>query len=698
MRAPSEVSLDSGPRGADITPASEPHSLEPPVDSCDWTRREAFDGVYDCWMRPRDDTSGARFGRYLKERRARRGQPQADRHLRSADQIRSQRSRSFGDLLGRFWRLLQGHRLKVVLSLITLTIATAIGLAMPFAIKVVVDFILAESPGPAALPAWFAEGRTRETLLWMTAGAMVTLSVLSVGIGMWGRWQTTLVTKRMQVRLRKLAFEHAVRLPLHRVHALKSGGVASILREDAGGAGEMVFSTIYNPWRGIAQLSGTLIILAFVDWLLLVGAILLLPLVWVTHKTWISRIRPMYRDIRHTRQTVDAHSTEAFGGVRIVRGFSRERGESRRFVTGNHLLARMELRTWWWARAVDMSWQLLIPLASAGILLYGGLAVLSGRLLIGDVMMFSAYLLALLSPLEALAASAASMQTNLAGFDRLLDLLDESKEFSESRGRRRVDRTSVVGSIEMRGVTFTYPGTDAPALMDVNIDVAPGEMIALVGPSGAGKTTFCNLVARFYDPDQGEVLLDGQSISEFDVESYRRILGIVEQDVFLFDGSIGENISYSRPDADEDTILAAALAANAHSFISEFPEGYRTLIGERGVRLSGGQKQRLAIARAILADPTVLILDEATSNLDSESETLIQSSLRNLMKGRTSFVIAHRLSTVRHASRIAVIEHGRIVEVGRHEELIQVDGRYAHYLRMQLHDDLPFAEGDAIPS
>jgi ATP-binding cassette subfamily B protein/subfamily B ATP-binding cassette protein MsbA len=303
---------------------------------------------------------------------------------------------------------------------------------------------------------------------------------------------------------------------------------------------------------------------------------------------------------------------------------------------------------------------------------------------VGDLMMFLVYLLMLLEPLAALAQSATQFQNSLSGLDRVLDLLAEPREMLSTPQSLRVDRQTVRGNIAFENVTFTYPGTNSPAVSDINLAVAAGQTVALVGPSGAGKTTLSNLVARFYDPTEGRVTLDGRDLRDYDVESFRSLLGVVEQDVFLFDGSIAQNIAYSRRDATEEEITAAAEAANALEFIQRMPRGMRTVIGERGVRLSGGQRQRLAIARAILANPKLLILDEATSNLDTESERLIQQSLGKLMQGRTSFVIAHRLSTIASAELIVVIEHGRIVQTGTHFELMAKDGRYRTMVEQQV--------------
>lgn len=634
----------------------------------------------------RPSASRQRYEHYLRDIARRRAAGEFGTPVRHHGTVRpvGPRQRSFGQLFVEFLGLLKGQRGALAVSLAMLTVATVLKLAPPAATKLLVDNVLDGKPLPPWLAARWPGSADPWTMLVGVSLGVVVISVVESVIHLASRWRATLATKRVQAEVRRLAFEHAVRLPLHRVYQLKSGGVPSLLREDAGGVAELIFSMLYNPWRAIVQLTGSLIILAWVDWRLLVGSLALLPTVYFTHRTYISRIRPLYRDVRRQRQEVDSHATEVFGGMRVVRGFSRARSEASRFLRGVHLMARQELNVWWWTRAVEMVWATLLPLASATLLLYGGWRVLEGNLSLGDLMMFLAYLAMLLGPLATLANSATQFQSDLAGLDRVLDLLGEPREMPDVDDALERRPDEVAGQITLRDVSFRYPANTQWVLRDIDLDILPGQMIALVGPSGAGKTTLSNLVARFYDPTEGHVELDGVDLRQIALESYRGLLGIVEQDIFLFDGTVAENIGYAVRDATPQEIQQAAEVANAHEFIAALPDGYDTLIGERGVRLSGGQRQRLAIARAVLADPRILILDEATSNLDTESERLIQQSLMTLLAGRTSIVIAHRLSTIAHADLIVVLEQGVIVETGTHEELMASSVRYREMVRLQM--------------
>ena len=633
--------------------------------------------------------SRRRFEDYLSRLKSGRKLARTEKtHVTRLGTVRSsRRTRSAFTLLKIFLGMLGGRTRPVVIALGTLTIATLLSLVPPAATKLVIDYAFTGDPLPNAINRWIPSswdisGNPRRLLVAIGI-ALVVVIFIKVLFGLIGRWQATRASKTLSVEIRRLAFRHSIELPLHRVQELRSGGVASLLREDAGGVADLIFGMIYNPWRAVIQLIGSIAILAFTDWRLLLGSILIFPLVWFTHQTWIGRIRPLYRDIRAQRSEVDAHATEAFGGIRVVRAFGRKRGESARYARNNNLMVRQEMHVWWWSRLTEIAWELTIPIASAALLVYGGTQVLEGTISTGDLVMFLTYLVLLLAPIETLASSATAFQTNLAGLDRTLDLLEEPVELPDRPGAISIDRKSIEGLIAVHDLGFHYPKSDVDVLNNVSFQAEPGQLVAFVGASGAGKTTLCNLIARFYDPSCGAITLDGHDLRDIRLEQYRGLLGIVEQDVFLFDGTIAENIAFGRRGGNKEELHAAAEAANAMEFISQMPEGLNTLIGERGVRLSGGQRQRIAISRAILADPRILILDEATSNLDTASERLIQESIDHLLAGRTTFAIAHRLSTIQHANLIVVIEGGTIAAQGTHEELLDSSSHYRDMVAAQ---------------
>jgi ATP-binding cassette subfamily B protein/subfamily B ATP-binding cassette protein MsbA len=365
----------------------------------------------------------------------------------------------------------------------------------------------------------------------------------------------------------------------------------------------------------------------------------------------------------------------------VVRAFGRELRELVDYMSGRHAVLRKELFAHRRELVLWTSWGLLVSGVNVIIIWYGGYLNVAGRASIGDIMAFQWYTFLLLNPVWNIVNSFSELQRSLAAMERVFEVLamaDDKPDRADAR-----DAPAMVHEVRFDNVSFEYrPGR--PVVRDFNVTVRGGSVIALVGRSGAGKTTVTDLVARFHDPSSGRILLNGSDIRDFFLQSYRDLLAIVQQDVFLFDGSVRDNIAYGRHDATAAEVEDAARRANAHEFIDRLPEGYDTFVGERGVKLSGGQQQRLAIARAILKSPQILILDEATSNLDTESEQLIQASMATLLAGRTTFVIAHRLSTIRRANLILLMEDGRVVERGTHDELMEARGLYHGMVLRQM--------------
>jgi len=606
---------------------------------------------------------------------------------RHGSEVSARRNRSLGELLRSFAGTVGRDRRKVIAALACATVGSVLELLPPAATKIAIDNVFGGAPLPEALRRWLPVSDTALTdphsLLALLAVTIVALSVVAVLLSITGRLLATRTVKSVQNRMRRRVLGHAMKLPLSRIHHIRAGGMVTALREDAAGVGDLIFSMLYNPWRAVIQLIGSLAVLGATDWRLLLGALIVLPVVVLSHRTWIGRIRPIYRDIKQTRESIDAHAAEVFGGMRVVRGFDRTRSEAARAARSSHLMSRQEMFVWWWSRGIDLAWALFIPCASAALLWYGGTQVLRGTLTAGDLVLFLTYVMMLLLPIQMLASSATAFQTNLAGLDRLLDLLAEQPDMPDRPGAIRLLKPTIQGHVELRGVSYRYPQTERPVLDHITLQALPGKTVALVGPSGSGKTTLCNLVARFFDPTAGSVLIDGTDLRDIQLRSWHRVLGIVEQDVFLFDGTVEDNIRYGTREASATAVRAAMERANAADFIDAMPNGLQTRIGERGVRLSGGQRQRLAIARALLADPKILILDEATSSLDSESERLIQSALAQLLRDRTTFVIAHRLSTIQHADQIVVLEGGSISASGTHQHLMEISDRYRQMVLLQ---------------
>lgn len=544
-------------------------------------------------------------------------------------------------------------------------VATGLGMIPPMGLKLVVDHVLLADGADMA---------DRVSLLHLYGLAMVGLIVISEIIQRVRDYRSHVVNAKIVLRLRQVLFDRLLHLPLHELQELKTGGVVARLSSDVDQTASLIQSAIMTPLMAAIRFFMAIGFLFYISWQLAVLSIVILPPIVVLNALWVQRVRPMYRSAGNDRQIANARATETFGGIRVVRAFGREFKEQLDFF----LTRDLELRKSIYARmhqiVVHFVWGVLMPGVSVLIIWVGGLLMLKGEnITLGGLFAYQWYAMLLINPVWMMVNSITETQQALAAMERVFDVVDREIEMPDAPDAVAAPQT--IREIRLQNVHFEYkPGV--PVLHDINLSVPGGTMVAFVGPSGAGKTTLVNLIARFQDPTSGSILINGIDLRKIRINSFRQLLGVVEQEVFLFDGTVRENISYSRRGAPDEQIIEAAIRANADKFIREMPEGYDTVIGERGVKLSGGQRQRLSIARAILADPDILILDEATSNLDTESEQLIQTALNELFANRTTFVIAHRLSTIAHADIIVVLENGTVAQTGRHNDLIAQPGLY----------------------
>ncbi len=526
-------------------------------------------------------------------------------------------------------------------------------------------------------------GQLGYVLLLVAAGVGAALAGGLIGVA--DSYLTTVISEGIVFRLRKQVFENLLDQSVGWFTRSRSGELMSRLSNDIDAVEDVVTDTVFGLARNVFTAAATLVLMLRFTWQLTAVVLVLIPLVSLPARkagtaTYRARTRTQGKLAEMT-----AYLQEILGisGILLVKAFVRTRAERARFGDLNDEVRRLQIRQEMIARWFGMLMQTLQTAGPALIMAAGGYLVLTGRTTVGIVFVFATVLgQRLAGSVSSLATMHVNVIGSLAVFRRLFEYIDLPPQITDAPGARTL--TDARGAVRFDNVTFTYPGAIRPALAEVTIDIAPGQLAALVGPSGAGKTTLTSLVPRFADPQAGRVLIDGHDLRALTLESVGRQVGVVFQDTFLFHASLADNLRYARPEATDADLIAAAKAAYLHDFAASLPDGYETVVGERGHRLSGGEKQRVAIARAILKDPLILILDEATSHLDTVSEQLIQAALQPLLHGRTSLVIAHRLSTVLSADMILVLDQGRVAEHGTHAELLDRGGLYATLYERQF--------------
>lgn len=570
---------------------------------------------------------------------------------------------------------------QILLALLFITGLSALSLVIPAIIQRVIDIGLAQGDVGYLVKA---------------ALLILVIGILRAGLNYGQRYLSEWTAQHIGYDLRNRLYDHIQNLPFTFHDHAQTGQLISRCIEDVRSIQQFTGSGVVDFIRLSLLLVGILVLLFIQNPRLAAISLLpMIPMAWIT-MDFGRRIGDLFLDVDIALGELSSRLQENVIGAQVVRAFSREPFEIRRFDQANHRLfdARVTVNSEW-SRILPTT-TLLISLSTILILWFGGQMVIQGKMTIGEVVAFNSYLLLLANPTQQLTWLVNSAGEAAAGAQRTFEVLDLVPEIHSPPGA--IPLSPISGRVEFLDVSFHYSGETAAALHHINLTVKPNQMIALIGPTGSGKSSLVNLIPRFYDVSQGAVLVDGYDVRTLELGSLRRQIGIVLQTSLLFSSTVRENIAYGRLDASQEEITAAAKAAQAHEFIIGLPNGYDTIVGERGVTLSGGQRQRIAIARALLMDPRILILDDSTSSVDTQTERLIQQALDRLMEGRTTFVIAHRLSTVRRADLILVMDKGQIVERGTHVDLLLKDGihagrgLYREIYELQLRDQEQFRE------
>ena len=552
--------------------------------------------------------------------------------------------------------------------------------------------------GPAWMTKLIIDDAIPKESLTLVGVYLIGMIGVSGGLNVLGAVQLYLeqwVGQRVIFDVRGALYDHLQSQSMSFYDANQTGQLMSRVTNDVSQVQFFLTQGLSRLVTTFITIAANLAVMFWLDWHLTLISLVVVPLILWFQKYSV-KVWPLFRKRQELQASLNVVIQENVAGIKLVKAYGREEFEADRFNAVNEEMRSVALQSWRVFGVTGPGQEFATYLSAIIIITVGGLRVMEGHLTIGDLSAFYAYVLTMFAPVRFLVFINQMALNALASGERIFEILDTPLDVIDRPGAVRLEHVS--GSVTMENVSFAY-GKGAPLLRDISIAVPPGKTLALVGPSGSGKTTLVNLIPRFYDPTTGTVQIDGHDVRDIQVEALRAQMGMVMQETFLFNASIRENIAYGRADASIEEIEAAARAANAHPFISEMPNGYDTEIGERGTRLSGGQRQRLAIARAILVDPRILILDEATSSVDNQTDYLIRQALDSLMEGRTTIVIAHRLSTVQRAHQIAVMEAGRITARGTHAELLRSSPLYAHLadIQFQLATEASASAGPATP-